>query len=90
MAAGRATCSPVTSPHTTLGPQGIIYVEAEKEAHVRDAVKGLRSIWGGKGAQLVPQAEMQEAISVNTKAKAPIGERFLGCRACAQLQAGSV
>ena len=54
--------------------QGFIYVEAEKEAHVRDAIRGLRTMFSSKGVKLVPLNEMVPAISVNKKAKLNIGE----------------
>lgn len=53
--------------------KGYIYVESEKEAHVRDAIRGLRTIFSSKGATLVPLNEMVDAITVNKKAKAPLG-----------------
>ncbi|KAG1676522.1 hypothetical protein FOA52_000065 [Chlamydomonas sp. UWO 241] len=49
--------------------KGYIYIEAEKEAHVRDAIRGLRTIFISKGVALVPLKEMVDAISVNAKAK---------------------
>ncbi|GAX85054.1 hypothetical protein CEUSTIGMA_g12474.t1 [Chlamydomonas eustigma] len=52
--------------------KGYLYVEAEKEAHVKDAIKGLRSMFYGKGVKLVPLAEMVDAITVNRKAKMTI------------------
>lgn len=58
----------------TLHHQGYIYVEAEKEAHVRDAMRGLRTIFAGKGVKLVPLNEMVDAITVNRKAKETISE----------------
>lgn len=56
-----------------INPQNFIYVEAEKEAHVRDAIKGLRTIFVSKGVALVPLNEMVDAITVNRKAKTGIG-----------------
>ncbi|PRQ24879.1 putative translation protein SH3 [Rosa chinensis] len=44
-----------------------IYVEAEKEAHVREACKGLRNIFTQKIA-LVPIREMTDVLSVESKA----------------------
>lgn len=44
-----------------------IYVEADKEAHVREACKGLRSILGQK-ITLVPIREMTDVLSVESKA----------------------
>ncbi|XP_039062437.1 putative transcription elongation factor SPT5 homolog 1 isoform X2 [Hibiscus syriacus] len=44
-----------------------IYVEADKEAHVRQAVKGLRNIFATK-IMLVPIREMTDVLSVESKA----------------------
>ncbi|KAK7351044.1 hypothetical protein VNO77_10188 [Canavalia gladiata] len=44
-----------------------IYVEADKEAHVREACKGLRNIFGQK-ITLVPIREMTNVLSVESKA----------------------
>ncbi|KAE8731825.1 putative transcription elongation factor SPT5-like protein 2 [Hibiscus syriacus] len=44
-----------------------IYVEADKEAHVREAVKGLRNIFATK-IMLVPIREMTDVLSVESKA----------------------
>ena len=54
-------------------PQGYIYIEAYKESHVKDAVRGLRNIYTSKAPKLVPVKEMVDAITVNRKAKAMIG-----------------
>ena len=54
--------------------QGYLYVEAHKESHVTDAIKGLRIIRVSKGARLVPLKEMVSAIYVNTQAKSQLGE----------------
>ena len=48
-------------------------MEAHKEAHVREAIRGLRVIWGSKGAKLIPLREMVDAITVNRKATAALG-----------------
>ena len=53
--------------------QGYLYVEAHKESHVTDAIKGLRIIRVSKGARLVPLKEMVSAIYVNTQAKSQLG-----------------
>ena len=53
--------------------QGYIYVESYKEAHVREAIQGLRNIFGGKGAKLVPLAEMVDAVNVPRPSKALLG-----------------
>lgn len=52
-----------------------MYVEAFKEAHVMEAVRGLRNVLISKGAKLVPLGEMVQAITVNTKAKKVIGKK---------------
>ncbi|KAK4490177.1 hypothetical protein RD792_000834 [Penstemon davidsonii] len=44
-----------------------IYVEADKEAHVREAIKGMRNIYPGK-IMLVPIKEMTDVLSVESKA----------------------
>ncbi|KAF2308837.1 hypothetical protein GH714_021617 [Hevea brasiliensis] len=44
-----------------------IYIEADKEAHVREACKGLRNIYGQK-IMLVPIKEMTDVLSVESKA----------------------
>ncbi|KAF9598274.1 hypothetical protein IFM89_026209 [Coptis chinensis] len=44
-----------------------IYVEADKEAHVKEACKGLRSIYSAKVVQ-VPIKEMTDVLSVESKA----------------------
>ena len=59
--------------HSCNRSQGIIYVEAEKEAHVRDAIRGLRTMFSSKGVRLVPLQEMVDAITVNKKAKLALG-----------------
>ena len=56
-----------------MGWQGYLYVEAHKESHVTDAIKGLRIIRVSKGARLVPLKEMVSAIYVNTQAKSQLG-----------------
>ena len=50
-----------------------MYIEAFKESHVMEAIRGLRNVLISKGAKLVPLREMVEAITVNTKAKKAIG-----------------
>lgn len=61
-------------------PQGYIYVEAAKESHVKDAVRGLRTVFHGKPIRLVPINEMVDAVTVNKKAKDAIGEGAHGHR----------
>ena len=52
--------------------KGYVYVEADKEAHVKEACKGLRNIFASqKGMpKLVPIKEMTDVLSVENKAKA--------------------
>lgn len=50
-----------------------MYVEAYKQSHVMEAVRGLRNVLTSKGAKLVPLTEMVDAITVNTRAKKSIG-----------------
>jgi transcription elongation factor SPT5 len=50
--------------------QGFVYVEAYKESHVKEAIRGLRNFFPSKGVRLVPLKEMVDAITVNRKAKA--------------------
>ncbi|KAL1533523.1 putative transcription elongation factor SPT5 1 [Salvia divinorum] len=44
-----------------------IYIEADKEAHVKEAIKGMRNIFTGK-IMLVPIKEMTDVLSVESKA----------------------
>jgi len=55
-------------------------VESYKEAHVREAIQGLRNIFGGKGAKLVPLAEMVDAVNVPRPSKALLGEVWVRVR----------
>ena len=48
-------------------------MEAEKEAHVRDSIRGLRTMFMSKGVRLVPLGEMVDAITVNKTARLNIG-----------------
>ncbi|KAG0463072.1 hypothetical protein HPP92_021548 [Vanilla planifolia] len=45
-----------------------IYVEADKEAHVKEACKGLRTIYSSAKVMLVPIKEMTDVLSVESKA----------------------
>jgi transcription elongation factor SPT5 len=45
------------------GLKGYIYVEAHKETHVREALKGLHSVLHSKPPKLVPLSEMVDAIT---------------------------
>ena len=64
---------PPTLPTPHPCPQGYIYVEAFKEAHVKEALRGLRMIYGSKPPQLVPLKEMVDAIRVMRGAEKNIG-----------------
>uniref|UniRef100_A0A0E0K5R9 Transcription elongation factor SPT5 n=1 Tax=Oryza punctata TaxID=4537 RepID=A0A0E0K5R9_ORYPU len=44
-----------------------IYVEAYKEAHVKEACKGLRNIFASRKVTLVPIREMADVLSVQSK-----------------------
>ncbi|KAK1281423.1 hypothetical protein QJS04_geneDACA004957 [Acorus gramineus] len=46
--------------------KGFIYLEAEKEAHVKEACKGLRNIYSMQ-VRLVPIKEMTDVLSVESK-----------------------
>ena len=50
-----------------------MYVEAFKESHVLEAIRGLRNVLISKGAKLIPLDEMKPALDVNTKAQKAIG-----------------
>lgn len=52
--------------------KGFFYVEAFRDSHVMEAVRGLRTIFPSKGARLVPLKERPAAITVNRAAKAAI------------------
>ncbi|XP_042067264.1 putative transcription elongation factor SPT5 homolog 1 isoform X1 [Salvia splendens] len=47
--------------------KNFIYIEADKEAHVKEAIKGMRNIFTGK-IMLVPIKEMTDVLSVESKA----------------------
>jgi transcription elongation factor SPT5 len=59
--------------------QEYVYIEAEKEAHVRDAIRGLRTMFISKGVRLVPLSEMVHAVTVNKTAKATICACVCAC-----------
>ncbi|KAI0497133.1 hypothetical protein KFK09_023461 [Dendrobium nobile] len=44
-----------------------IYVEADKEAHVKEACKGMRTIYSSAKVMLVPIKEMTDVLSVESK-----------------------
>ena len=62
---------PIQFPPPPL--QGYIYVEAHKEAHVKDAMRGLRMIFNSRPPKLVPLREMVDAISVPRGTEKSIG-----------------
>ena len=66
-------CDSATESGMACCSQGYIYVESYKEAHVREAIQGLRNIFGGKGAKLVPLTEMVDAVNVPRPSKALLG-----------------
>ncbi|XP_071735601.1 putative transcription elongation factor SPT5 homolog 1 isoform X2 [Rutidosis leptorrhynchoides] len=45
-----------------------IYIEADKESHVKQACKGMRNIYTGSKILLVPIKEMTDVLSVESKA----------------------
>ncbi|KAL1823667.1 hypothetical protein DCAR_0311662 [Daucus carota subsp. sativus] len=45
-----------------------VYIEADKEAHVREACKGMRNIFTGSKILLVPIKEMTDVLAVESKA----------------------
>nr|KAJ0217171.1 hypothetical protein LSAT_V11C300154100 [Lactuca sativa] len=45
-----------------------VYIEADKEAHVKEACKGMRNIFTGSKILLVPIKEMTDVLSVESKA----------------------
>eukprot|EP00854_Cymbomonas_tetramitiformis_P009613 gene9613-11391_t len=52
--------------------KGWIYLEAEKEIHVRTACTGLRNFFTYKGFKLVPIGEMTEVMSIKPKHSASL------------------
>ncbi|ERM97745.1 hypothetical protein AMTR_s03307p00003260 [Amborella trichopoda] len=44
-----------------------IYIEADKEAHVKEACKGMRHIYSNTKPMLVPIKEMTDVLSVKSK-----------------------
>lgn len=49
--------------------KGFVYVEAYRESHVRDALKGFRSVYHSKPPKLVPIGEMVSAVTVQQRAE---------------------
>ena len=45
---------------------------------MRDAIRGLRTLFSSKGVKLVPLPEMVDAITVSRKEKKDIGEKGTG------------
>ncbi len=77
-----------SSPCQTMRMQGYIYVEAYKESHVKEAIRGLTCLLYGRGPQLVPMKEMVDAITVKGTSKgSSIGatNTQLSVRACVPL-----
>ncbi|KAK9811747.1 hypothetical protein WJX72_009461 [[Myrmecia] bisecta] len=70
--ASKGTPLGIKSAFTQDHLKGYLYIEAYKEAHVKEAIRGLRVIRASKGAKLVPLKEMVDAITVNMRAKASI------------------
>ncbi|KAK9835687.1 hypothetical protein WJX74_005873 [Apatococcus lobatus] len=52
--------------------RGYVYIEAIKESHVTDAIRGLRMIRVSKGAKQVPEKEMVDAITISQTAKSTL------------------
>ncbi|GBF99267.1 hypothetical protein Rsub_11792 [Raphidocelis subcapitata] len=50
--------------------KGYFYVEADKESHVMDAIRGLRTMFFSKGAKMVPLKEMPDALTVPRSSRA--------------------
>ena len=44
--------------------QGYIYVEADREAHVKEAVSGLRAVFQSKPARLVTLKEIVDMLTI--------------------------
>ena len=56
---------------SAIGAQGYIYVEAYKEAHVREACQGLNDLWSYKVVQ-VPVNEMTDVLRIRKEQKAQL------------------
>jgi transcription elongation factor SPT5 len=52
--------------------KGYVYVEAERDGHATDAIRGLRTVYMSKGARMVPLKEMADAITAPAQARAPV------------------
>ncbi|KAG7573568.1 Spt5 transcription elongation factor N-terminal [Arabidopsis suecica] len=48
--------------------QNYVYIEADMEAHVKEAIKGMRNIYANQKILLVPIKEMTDVLSVESKA----------------------
>ncbi|AEC08936.1 Transcription elongation factor Spt5 [Arabidopsis thaliana] len=48
--------------------QNYVYIEADMEAHVKEAIKGMRNIYANQKILLVPIKEMTAVLSVESKA----------------------
>ena len=62
-----------------------VYVEAEREDHVKKALAGLRHVYHSKPIKLVPIAEMVESVTVTKKKVSNIKMGVVGC-ACAAVR----
>eukprot|EP00290_Baffinella_frigidus_P051885 CAMPEP_0180384472 /NCGR_PEP_ID=MMETSP0989-20121125/28552_1 /TAXON_ID=697907 /ORGANISM="non described non described, Strain CCMP2293" /LENGTH=714 /DNA_ID=CAMNT_0022384927 /DNA_START=139 /DNA_END=2280 /DNA_ORIENTATION=- len=56
----------ITSAYCNEHALGFIYIEARKEAFVREAISGLRGVYGTK-MKLVPVGEMQATVTISKK-----------------------
>ncbi|KFM22733.1 Putative transcription elongation factor SPT5-like protein 1 [Auxenochlorella protothecoides] len=65
VAAVRKPAQPAISPHMQ---RGYLYVEAVKEAHVAEAVRGMRAVFNSKKPRMVPLGEMTAAVAVQVTA----------------------
>ena len=63
-------------PYNGCYVQGYIYVEADREAHVKEAVSGLRAVFQSKPARLVPLKEMVDALTTSKKGDPLLGMAF--------------
>lgn len=58
----------ITSAFTTPSSRGYVYVEADKEIHVKEAIRGIRALKHWK-IRIVPLKEMVQAITVAKSAQ---------------------
>ena len=64
------------TPALPRSPQGYIYVEAHKETHAKEALRGLRMIFASRPPKLVPLREMVDALAVAGGTERAIGEGY--------------